>query len=177
MKWTTQFVELDKSLHCRKSFDCGKKPLNQYLQTMASKHRAASINRTQVLPGDTSLDTGLLPICAYYTIALSSISRETLPDNLGKKLPGYPVPVYLIGQLAVNEQFHGTGLGKATLVNALEYLCKISEQIPAYAIIVDCLDDNAKRFYFQYGFSFLCNQNGMDRLFLPIAAAKKAISA
>ena len=36
-----QFVELDKAVHDRKSFDCGVEELNLFLQQFASRHRAS----------------------------------------------------------------------------------------------------------------------------------------
>ena len=100
------------------------------------------------------------PICSFYNVVPSCISRETLPVQLAKKFPRYPVPVFLFAQLAVHKEFHGEGLGKISLVKALEYLWKVNTHMHAYAIVVDCLTDSAGSFYQKFGFEFLCDQNG-----------------
>ena len=176
MTWTKEFVELDKSRHDRASFDSGKSELNTFIQTLASKHMEVGVSRTMLLPASVPLPNGKYPICAFYTIAPSSIGRETLPEELAKKLPCYPVPVFLIARLAVHAEYHGQGLGKITLIKALEYLWEVNAHIKAYAVIVDCLDDGAKYFYLKYGFEVLCEYNGRTRLFIRMKTVAQLFS-
>ena len=70
-------------------------------------------------------------ICCFYTVSPTSIERKTLPEKLSKKLPHYPIPVFLLAQLAVNKNFQKQGLGKVSLINALKYLYNINIQIQA----------------------------------------------
>lgn len=168
MSWAKEFVELDKTLHDRNSFDSGEEELNDFIKTKAAKHMAAGISRTMLLPGVSPLPDGKYPICAFYSITPSSIERETIPEALVKRLPHYPIPVFLIAQLAVHSQFHGNGLGKITLIKALEYLWEINAHMRAFAIIVDCLKDGAQAFYAKYDFEVLCHHNGKTRMFLPM---------
>ena len=108
MSYSKTFKELDKSQHDRASFDCGEAELNDFIQTQAAKHMQAGISRTMVLPAATPLPNQKYPICSFYTIAPSSICRDTLPQAMGKKLPRYPIPVFLLAQLAVHKEFHGS---------------------------------------------------------------------
>lgn len=166
MRWSEQFVELDKKVHNRSSFDCGEQELNIFIQTQAAKHMAAGISKTLVLPAVDALSNGMFPICSFYTITPTSIERKTLPKALSKKLPHYPVPAFLLAQLAVDVACHKRGLGKITLIKALEKLWGITSQMNAYVVIVDCLNDDARQFYEKYGFEMLSHQNGKDRLFI-----------
>lgn len=168
MSWAYEFVEFDKAMHDRASFDCGEAELNVFIQTKAAKHMKAGISKTMLLPASVPLSDGKYPICAFYTIAPSSIRRDTLPEALAKKLPRYPVPVFLLAQMAVHLKYHGQGLGKITLIKALEYLWKINSKMRAFAIIIDCLNNNAKQFYSKYGFETLCDHNGKTRMFMPM---------
>lgn len=168
MTWAKEFVELDKATHDRASFDCGEIELNTFIQTQAAKHMEVGVSRTMLLPASVPLPDGKYPICAFYTIAPSSISRETLPEALAKKLPRYPVPIFLLAQLAVHSEYHGKGLGKITLIKALEYLWEVNAHIKAYAVVVDCLNNDAKQFYLKYGFEVLCEYNGRVRMFIPM---------
>ncbi len=162
------FVQLDKNLHERNNFDCGEEELNKFLKTQAVKHMKIGISRTMVLPSVQPTDTQKYAICAFYSITPSSISRATLPQNLAKKLPHYPVPVFLLAQLAVDKHCHGQGLGKISLVHALKHLWQINQHMPAYAVVVDCLTQSAENFYSKFGFQYLCEHNGRVRLFLPM---------
>ena len=167
MKWSRKFVKLDSSLHDRTSFDSGKPELNHFLQHEAARHERLRISKTVILPAEGSFD--LAPICAFYTTAPTSISREDLPPALKKQLPRYPVPVLLIGQLAVHLDCASLGLGGVVLVHALKSLQAISnEKIAAYVVVVDCLDNDAKGFYMHHGFGELCKYNDRDRLYWPI---------
>ncbi|MFK0573924.1 GNAT family N-acetyltransferase [Endozoicomonas sp.] len=166
------FVELARSIHDRESFTCGEPELDDFLKKQALRHMQAGISRTMVLPAAKPMPDGKYPICAFYTIAPGSISRKTLPDRLAKKLPGYPVPVFLLAQLAVHEGNKGEGLGKVALIKALEHLYDINAHMRAYAVIVDCLNENIAAFYEQFGFELLSKQDGRDRLFLPMKTVK-----
>ena len=168
MIWANEFVELDKLAHDRPSFDCGEVELNEFIQKRAAKHMETGISTTMVLPASEALLNSKHPICAFYTIAPSSIARETLPVSIRKKLPLYPVPVFLIAQMAVHSNCQGQGLGKITLIRALKYLWDINEHIRAYAVIVDCLNKSIEEFYQKYGFEVLEYNGDKARMFLPM---------
>lgn len=164
---TVKFVELDKLIHDRKSFDCGRDELNAFLSGSAARHREAGISRTMVL-AEESGHSEKLEICAYYTLSHTEIKREVLPDVLAKKLPRYPIPVILIAQLAVHTNFQGKGLGKTTLICALEHALLINQHLPSYAVVVDALDAQVQAFYEQYGFRVLHQHQGRVRLFISM---------
>lgn len=176
MSYCKTFKELDKLQHDRLSFDCGEKELNDFIQTRAAKHMQAGISRTMVLPGTMPLANQKYPICSFYSIAPSSISHETLPESMAKKLPRYPIPVFLLAQLAVHKEFHGNGLGKVSLIKALEYLWEINSHMRAYAIVVDCLTKQAESFYAKFGFEVLCEINGRIRMFIAMKTVGQLFS-
>lgn len=158
------FVELDTSVHDRKGFDCGQSELNVFFKQFAQRHRDAGISKTMVL--QDSKDPA--KICAYYTLSHTEIKRQSLPLQLAKKLPHYPIPVMLIAQLAVDKELHGQGLGKIALVNALEHVYRVNIHLPSYAVVVDALDNKVQSFYEQYGFQELDHDSQRARLFLPM---------
>ena len=69
-------------------------------------------------------------IAGYYCTSASSIEFANIPDSLNKKLPKYPAPVMLVGQLAVDKKMQGKGLGKVLLMHALSRGVHITE-LPA----------------------------------------------
>lgn len=165
MRPTNAFVELDKTQHDRKVFDCGTEQLNTFLQQYAIRHRAAGISKTMALPSQDNL----ADICAYYTLSHTEIKREALPKALAKKLPRYPIPVMLITQLAVSTQTQGQGLGKVTLIHALNLCYAINQHLPSNAVVVDALDQDVQGFYEQYGFQIIDTHDQKIRLFLPMS--------
>ena len=168
MTWAKEFVELDKSIHDRASFDCGEPELNKYIQTQALKHMKAGISTTMLLPDSEQLPNGKYPICAFYTVAPSSISKKKLPNALARKLPHYPVPVFLLAQMAIHLKYHNKGLGKITLIKALEHIWNINSHMRAYAVIVDCLNEKVEQFYLKYDFEILYKHEGRTRMFIPM---------
>jgi GNAT superfamily N-acetyltransferase len=166
--WAREFVDFDPAVHDRDSFQCDRAELNDFLKTRAAKHAAAGISRTIVLPAAQPLPNGKLQILAFFSIAPSSIRRDTLPDHLRKKLPHYPVPVFLLAQLAIHQDHQGAGLGAVTLAKSLETFAGIRQAMPAYAVVVDCIDERAESFYRKYDFETLGTKNGRASLFLPM---------
>jgi len=168
VNWSREFTELDKTVHDRESFDCGETELNEFIQQRAVKHMEASVSITMVLPASTLLSNGKYPICAFFTVAPSSLNKESLPPTQKKNLPNYPVPVFLIAQMAVHSECKRKGLGKITLTKALEYLWDINKCMKAYAVIVDCLNPSVEEFYAKYNFQPLCITQERMRMYIPM---------
>ena len=63
-----------------------------------------------------------------------------------------PIPVFVLARLAVDRAFHGRGLGSGLLGDALRRALGASREIGAHAVLVHAIDDQAVRFYLQYGF-------------------------
>lgn len=164
------FVELDKTIHDRKSFDCGEEELNYFIKTKAAKHMEQGISKTFVLIDD-AISKGKKPILGFYTITPQTISRELFQKQ---NYPHYPIPVFLIAQLAVDKTQQGKGTGEVTLIKALEHLLQTRKYIEAVAVTVDCLNNNAENFYKKYGFQDLDTlKSGRKRLYLPMKSVEE----
>jgi len=167
------FRELEKTSHDRETFDCGENELNDFLKTKALRHMKTGVSRTLVLPSTDRNETGKYPICAFFTVAPSAVEREAFSEREAKRLPKYPIPVFLIAQLAVHQEKRGEGLGKITLIKAIEYLWNVNTYMRAYAIVVDCLTESARPFYEKYGFQSLGTYHDHERMFLPMNTVGK----
>ena len=162
------FVPLDKKNHDRESFDCDEDELNNFIRTLAAKHMEVGVSTTRLLPSLKPLANGKFSIGAFFTVAPGSIARSDLPQEFATRLPHYPIPVFLLAQLAVDRSYKGQGIGKVTLIAALEFLFKVNQHMAAYAVIVDCINSGAESFYLKFGFEELCKYNGRTRMFLPM---------
>lgn len=95
------------------------------------------------------------------------VNCSDLPRVVARKLPCYPIPVALIGGLAVDQDFQGKGLGSILLADACQKVRQARDTLAVVGIIVVAKDDSAAAFYRQFGFVELPGKP--DRLLLPAA--------
>lgn len=148
--------------HDRNDFDCGVEELNSYLQRYSSQHERRGIGRTYV-----AIREGETRVLGYYTISSSAVAFDVVPENL----PRHPVPVALVGRLAVDNSTRGQKLGEALLIHALRSALRAARIVGIYAVVVDALDESAKSFYLKYGFSELTDDH--LHLYLPMKAIER----
>jgi GNAT superfamily N-acetyltransferase len=154
---------LDKS-HDRKAFDCGVPSLNEYLLQYASQDINRRINKVFVAsPPETPQQ-----VISYYSLSGGSLDANNLPEDLRRRRPRYPVPVVLLGRLAIAESHQGQGLGSTLLADALQRIVQASQAMAVYAVVVDALNIRTAEFYQQFGFTPLPSQP--LKLFLPLNA-------
>ena len=152
-------IEPLNTSHDRPGFQCGESSLDEYIKKQAKQDVKRRVSRVFVA---RELDKPGI-ILAYYT--LSTLSIE-LPPPLARKLPRHPIPAALIGRLAVSQQVQGYGVGRMLVADAIKRILGVSNEIAIYAVVVDALNEGARRFYQQFGFMPL-NVPGR-RLFLPL---------
>lgn len=146
----------------RKSFDCGERSLNQYLHRYASQDIRRRVNRVFVAsPPDEPRQ-----VIGYYSLSAGGLDATDLPEEIRRRLPRYPVPVVLLGRLAVAKSQQGKGLGSILLADALHRIAQASQVMAVYAVIVDALNDRAAAFYREFG--FIPPPSQPLKLFLPM---------
>lgn len=155
---------LNTSFHNRESFDCGKPTLNDYLKKIAGQDAKRGYSKTFVATLD-SVDNP--EVVGYYSTSASSIKFENIPPHLSRKLPKYPAPAMLIGRLAADRRMQGQRLGETLLIHALNRAVRASSEMAIFAVKVDAIDEEAKRFYIHYG--FIPFQNQELSLLLPMS--------
>lgn len=142
-------------------FKCGELALDEYLQRYASQDIKRGVARVFV----ASPLEQLQGVSGFYTLSAASVAADTLPEKWRKKLPRYPVPVALLGRLAVDQQYHGQGLGSILLADACKRVAAASETLAVAAIVVDAKSPKAAEFYQHFGFIEIPGQPG--RWMLP----------
>ena len=128
------------------SFDCGAPSLNNWLRARALKNETTGASRTFV-----SMDSNTDVVAGYYCLSASSLLQENTPGVLRRSMPD-PIPVILIGRLAVDQRFSGNGLGVSLLQHAVVKGIEASRIVGARAFVVDALDEQAEAFYRKFGF-------------------------
>ncbi len=168
MNQTKWRIEEFSSLFNRETFSCGRRELDDYLKSFVSQDIKKRIARVFVA---SVLDTS--DIIGYYTISAASFKKESLPREMAKKLPYYPVPAAIIGRLAVDSLWQGKGLGEYLLMDAMDRIVSASKILAINAIIVDAKDEKSKSFYKRYGFIPFPKQP--LRLFVPVKTVEQMI--
>lgn len=158
-----QIRPLDASI-VTTSFQCGSTHLDEYIRRYASQDVRKNVARVFVALPEKDLQR----LAGFFTLSAGSVSCSCLPDSLARKLLRYPVPVALIGRLAVNNEFKGKGLGSILLADACHKVSQASAVLAVAGVIVDAKDHKAVSFYKHFGFIPL--QGQPDRLLLPASA-------
>lgn len=152
-------VEPLGSNHDRAAFSCGVSELDSYLQRQASQDQKRNLAAVFVLTADGK------NVAGFYTLSAHSILAAELPPELAKKLPRFPLPVSLLGRMAVARSLQGHGWGEFLLLHALKRAALGSRQVASWAVVVDA-KAGARDFYLKQGFIPFREQPG--RLFLPV---------
>jgi GNAT superfamily N-acetyltransferase len=126
------------------NFDSGEFSLNEWLKKRAFKNQAAGASRCFVLC------TGV-EVIGYYSLSAGAISHEAAPKAMRRNMPD-PLPVLLLGRLAVDKRYHNRGIGQALLRDAMMRAVNVSGNAGVFAILVHALSDQAKQFYLSRGF-------------------------
>ena len=129
-------------------FDCGKDKLTEWLKAHALDNEGRS-SRTYVVVANTGSQAG--EVVGYYTLATGGVSRSEMPRKIRHDRPN-PVPVMMLGRLAVDERHPKKGIGPAMLKEAMQRTLEISQSAGVRALMVHAIDDDAMTFYLQYGF-------------------------
>ena len=147
--------------HDRRAFSCGVEALDVYLKRFARQHADANISRTYVAVSGST-------VTGFYSLAMSGIRRENLPEKYLNRFPNFPLPVARLARLAVASNLQGQGLGELLLADALQRCLQISESIGMLGVIVDAKDEKARRWYERYEFERM--PDAPLTLWLPTAA-------
>lgn len=153
-----RFEVLSKSHH-RSRFESGQDAVDAWLKKSALQSQGKHLTATKVLLDARGHLVG------YYTLATSQIDFSDLPAELAKKLPRRNLPVGVLAWLGVDKSYQGRGIGQRLLATALMDCYQASQTFAFIAIVLDCIDSNAKSFYQRFDFAELPGYP--MRLYLP----------
>ena len=159
--------ELLTDHHETDEFDCGKPPLDDFIQRFALANQKGGGSRTYVISRENR-------VVGYYSLAPGSVEPENAPVRVMKGQPKHPVPVVLLARLALDQSLHGKGNGKHLLLDAFRRALAGADVIGGRALLIHSKDEDAKQFYLKYD----AEQSPTDamHLFLLMKDLKKAIS-
>ncbi len=143
--------------HLIESFSCGVPVLDEWLKRHALKNEVSGASRTFVVCQDKK-------VIGYYALATGSIEHRDAPGKIRRNMPD-PIPVMVLGRLAIDQQWQQAGLGRNLLKDALLRSLSVSKQAGIRALLVHALSQDAKRFYTSNGFI----ESPLDSMTLMVA--------
>ena len=158
----------------KSGFSCGKHALDDYFARHAVANDRAGIGRAYVLRRAADDLPELPSVLGFYTLSMAAAESAQLAPALQAKLPKYPMPVALIGRLAIDRRATRRGLGEALLMDALRRVVDVASVLGCVGVVVDAKDEGAERFYTKYDFVTVTAEAWPRRMFLPITTAQAA---
>ena len=130
--------------HRLEDVTCGAQTLDDWLKRKARANQVAGASRTYVLCRDRR-------VIGFYALAAGSVSQALAPGRIRRNMPD-PIPVIVLGRLAIDASEQGQGLGPALLRDAVLRVAAAAREIGIAAILVHALDQRARAFYLGSGF-------------------------
>lgn len=130
--------------HDTTAFVCGVDSLDHWLKQRALKNQATGAFRTFVVCDENR-------VVAYYALASSAVVMEVATGRLRRNMPD-PIPVVVLGRLAVDQSLQGRGVARALVRDASLRVIAAADVIGIRGIIVHALSASAKAFYERVGF-------------------------
>ena len=126
------------------SFDSGVPTLDDWLRRRARANQASGASRTYIVCEEQR-------VVAYHALASGAVAIETASARLRRNMPD-PVPVAVLGRLAVERSFQKHGLGRALVRDAATRVVQAADLIGIRGILLHAISPEAKAFYLALGF-------------------------
>lgn len=126
------------------SFSCGESELDDWLVRRALSNQLSGASRTYVVTVENR-------VVAYYALASGAVLAGEAPGRVRRNMPD-PIPVIVLGRLAVDQGWQGQGLGAGLLRDAILRSLQAAEIVGIRAILVHALHEKAAAFYRKAGF-------------------------
>jgi len=152
------------SEHDLSQFHCGETTLDDWLRKRALQNEESGASRTYVACVEKR-------VVGYYALAAGAVAHAEAPGRVRRNMPD-PVPVMVIGRLAVDQTVQGQALGPALLRDAVLRTLRAAEIAGIRAILVHAISERAKRFYEKWG--FIASPIEPMTLMITLAEARKA---
>lgn len=130
--------------HVTEGFLCGIDSLDLWLKRRSLKNQIQGAPRTYVVCDETR-------VVAYYALASGAITSTGATGRFRRNMPD-PIPVVVLGRLAVDQTLHGRGVGRALVRDAGMRVIQAADAIGIRGMTVNALSDQAKIFYGKVGF-------------------------
>lgn len=137
--------ELLTAVHNVSEFSCGKSSLDRWLKTRALSNQEKGFTAVLVVHEANR-------VIGYYGLAPTAVVPSTLPRSIRTGQPPDPIPCLLLGQLAMDQNWIGKGVGTGLLKHALQRCVAAARLVGGRALLVNAVDVEAANFWKRRGF-------------------------
>ena len=130
--------------HQLDDFVCGVDSLDEWLKKRAYANQINGASRTYVVADEQK-------VVGYYCLASGALELKNTPSSIRRNMPD-PVPVAILGRLAIDKTYQGKGMGVGLLLDAVIRTAKAAEIVGIRGLLVYALSVEAKAFYEHHGF-------------------------
>lgn len=130
--------------HQLDDFVCGVDSLDDWLKKRAYANQVNGASRTYVVTDEQK-------VVGYYCLASGALELKNTPSSIRRNMPD-PVPVAILGRLAIDKTYQSKGIGVALLQDAVIRTAKAAEIVGIRGLLVHALSVEAKAFYEHHGF-------------------------
>lgn len=130
--------------HRLDAFQCAEPELERWLKQRALKNQLAGASRVFVVCADDA-------VVGYYALAAGSVRHAEAPGRIRRNMPE-PIPVAILGRLAVHSAWGGRGIGGGLLKDAVERTLNLAEGMGIRILLCHAISERAKKFYQDRGF-------------------------
>jgi GNAT superfamily N-acetyltransferase len=148
--------------HDLSEFECDEPSLDHWLRQRALQNEERGASRTYVVCAGQQ-------VVGFYALAVGAVAHAEAPGRVRRNMPD-PVPVMIIGRLAVHRDFQGRRIGPGLLRDAVLRTLQAADIAGVRAILVHAISEQARRFYEDCGFI----TSPMDPMTLMITVAEAA---
>lgn len=124
-------------------FDSGTPSLDDWLRRRAMQNQAGGASRTFVICDDDR-------VVGYYALAANAVAPDAATGRFRRNMPD-PVPIAVLGRLAIDKAYQGNGLGSALFRDAGLRVLAAADSIGIRGMLVHAISDQAKAFYLGLG--------------------------
>ena len=140
-------IEPLSRLHNRIRFDCGEAEITRFLREQTLQDQEKDLSRTMVLVDET-VDPAR--VIGYHTLLMMQVKQEEIPKDKPKIKRG--IPVILLGQLGVDQEFQGQGYGELLLTDAQARVHEISRRTGVRVMMLDARTERLASWYEAHDF-------------------------
>ena len=121
--------------HQLEAFNSGVPALDDWLKRRARPNQVSGASRSFVLcEGDA--------VIGYYALAAGSVNTAAAPGRFRRNMPE-PIPVAVLGRLAVDRIHHEQGIGRALFRDSALRVIQAAEAIGIRGMLVHAISDEA----------------------------------
>lgn len=131
--------------HVVADFNSGMTSLDDWLKRRALKNESSGASRTYVVCA------GAKRVVGYYALAVGAVANVRATAKTRRNMPD-PIPVMVLGRLAVDGAFQGKGIGQGMLRDAILRTIQAADIAGIRALLVHAISNEARLFYERCGF-------------------------